>query len=318
MPDPDDRAAPPDQPETPDFEPVEIKRKKMSGMTMMVVGLGAVGAAAAAYFVYGEALQGPKSDKVPVIRADVNPVKERPETPGGMEIANRDKKIYDRVEGTGVQPTVERLLPEPEQPEPLPSAPEPSQETAALPDVPEADMAESLTPPESPEPPAAPEGAPLPLQPSAEADQTATIEPTPEAAPKTDIETPAAASAVETPEPPAPPKAEPGTTEPEPAQRVAALTPPKAQGGNEPFFRVQVAAVRDDKAAVRAFADAQKKHGDLFADKSLYVQKADLGAEKGIYYRVRIGPYADKAEADQICSVLKARGGGCLVVRPGK
>ena len=44
------------------------------------------------------------------------------------------------------------------------------------------------------------------------------------------------------------------------------------------------------------------------------VQRADLGA-KGVFYRVRAGPLADRTAADELCVALKARDVGCLVVR---
>ena len=63
------------------------------------------------------------SEKVPVIRADDQPYKVKPERAGGMEIPDRDKLIYNERAGG---PPVERLLPPPEKPEPRPVAPTPA------------------------------------------------------------------------------------------------------------------------------------------------------------------------------------------------
>jgi len=313
-PDAEDRVTQSDSAAQPDFEPVKISQKKSRKGLWVGLVVAAVVVAGGAWYGLGSGMSGAKDDKVPVIRADVNPVKERPAAPGGMEIANRDKKIYDRVEGGGVQPTFERLLPEAEQAEPMPTLNQAAKQ-AALPDVPTAESAESLIEPESPLPPAVPAGTPTPLTPPLSADEMATVQPAPAAVVTPSVEpaappaaptAPAASVAI-----PEPPKA------PEPA-RTAALTPPVSSDGIEPFYRVQVAAVRTDAAAKTAFTSVQKKHQDLFADKSLYVQRADLGEPKGVYYRVRIGPYSDKGQAGQVCSVLKARGAACLVVRPGK
>lgn len=60
------------------------------------------------------------SDKaeVPMIRAASKPVRERPEDPGGMPIANRDKTIYDAIASDQKTelPKVIHLLPAPEEP----------------------------------------------------------------------------------------------------------------------------------------------------------------------------------------------------------
>ena len=41
--------------------------------------------------------------------------------------------------------------------------------------------------------------------------------------------------------------------------------------------------------------------------------RADLG-EKGIYYRVRVGPFND-GDAARLCGDLKAAGGDCILAR---
>lgn len=58
------------------------------------------------------------SDKeIPIIRRPILPVKIQPSDPGGMEIENQDKTVYALVEKSDVEDTkVESLLPEPEQP----------------------------------------------------------------------------------------------------------------------------------------------------------------------------------------------------------
>jgi hypothetical protein len=43
----------------------------------------------------------------------------------------------------------------------------------------------------------------------------------------------------------------------------------------------------------------------------VYVRSADLGA-KGVWYRVLVGPFADRAAADRACVSLKAAGVTCV------
>ena len=61
------------------------------------------------------------SGDVPLIRADERPTKVKPEQPGGMEIPDRDKLIYNPSRSV-----TEHLLPPPEKPMPRPAPPPPA------------------------------------------------------------------------------------------------------------------------------------------------------------------------------------------------
>jgi cell division septation protein DedD len=98
---------------------------------LAVVALVVIGAAVA--WMTGDAgspVAGPS--EAPLIKADSEPVKVRPERPGGMEVPNRDKLVYRRLEGLAEPPVVERLLPEPEEPLP-PPRPKPAPQTESAP-----------------------------------------------------------------------------------------------------------------------------------------------------------------------------------------
>ena len=90
----------------------------------------AAGTGAGWYYVGTQFLTGGDTG-IPLIMADKGPVKVRPISPGGMEVPDRDKLVYDRMQGNGERPRVERLLPPPETPlnspvlEPKSSAGEP-------------------------------------------------------------------------------------------------------------------------------------------------------------------------------------------------
>jgi hypothetical protein len=43
------------------------------------------------------------------------------------------------------------------------------------------------------------------------------------------------------------------------------------------------------------------------------VQRADLG-DRGIYYRLRVGPMASSNVANEFCMMFRSSGGDCLVV----
>lgn len=99
-----------------------------------------------------------------------------------------------------------------------------------------------------------------------------------------------------------------------PQQRVAALAPqsapqaaiPETTGGTGAFF-VQIGARNDQAQALAAFNGMQQKYASVLGNYSPSVQKADLG-ERGIWYRLRVGPFQDKAGADKLCEDLKTAG----------
>src|SRR5262249_18305191 len=161
-----------------------------------------------------------------------------------------------------------------------------------------------MTPPPGPPPAAAPAemqlaaGTPAPAQ-AAAADQAASA-PAPDAA--------AAASAPQqgatAPSAPAKPK---------PAAQTASVTPGAAPAAASTKYVVQVGSKKNQTEALASFADMQQKYPTLLANYRPMVQKADLGA-KGVWYRLRIGPIADKTAATKLCTQLKSQGlPDCLV-----
>jgi sporulation related protein len=167
------------------------------------------------------------------------------------------------------------------------------------------------------EPPAA-AADPAAAQASAAADTATAALPAAAPAPAEAMPVPAAATpapaAAPAPQqvaavPPAPvkPKAKPAATQ-------ASATPaaaPAAAGSTK--YVVQVGSKKNQTEALASFADMQQKYPSLLASYRPMVQKADLGA-KGVWYRLRIGPIADKTAAAKLCSQLKAQGlPDCLV-----
>ncbi|MDA0675654.1 MAG: SPOR domain-containing protein [Proteobacteria bacterium] len=89
-------------------------------MTVIVMAVAAAGVA----IWYGVSSKGSGGDAggdIPIVRADPEPIRVRPQNPGGMDFPDQDMLVYDRIEGEGVRPQVERLLPPPEAPMELPA-----------------------------------------------------------------------------------------------------------------------------------------------------------------------------------------------------
>jgi hypothetical protein len=81
----------------------------------------------------------------------------------------------------------------------------------------------------------------------------------------------------------------------------------------EGYF-MQVGSHRSLEAASDAYSDLQDRFASALGGLDPDIKEEDLGA-KGVYYRVRVGPWQTREEAAQICETLKVAGGSCLVTR---
>jgi hypothetical protein len=136
--------------------------------------------------------------------------------------------------------------------------------------------------------------------------------PAPEAAAPQPAEAVAPAPVIQAPAATAPPAAAPqqvARTEP-PVDLLAGA--PRAASGDG--FHVQLSSQRSEAQALDAFEGLKARYPSLLGSATPSVQRADL-AEKGIYYRLRVGPMASREEAVAMCEELKAAGGSCFVAR---
>jgi len=77
-------------------------------------------------------------------------------------------------------------------------------------------------------------------------------------------------------------------------------------------YVVQLSSQRSEAAAQATSKFLQTKYAGLFAGRQPYIRRSDLG-ERGVYYRVLIGPLSTTGEANQLCGNLKRSGGDCVV-----
>lgn len=89
----------------------------------------------------------------------------------------------------------------------------------------------------------------------------------------------------------------------------AAATSGNAQAGTHV---VQVGAFRSNDEAMAQWSRMQTKLGDFLAGKGPDVEVADLG-ERGVYHRLRVGPFSSSDDAKTYCAGLKERGQDCLI-----
>lgn len=290
-----------------EFRPPPPLKKKRRWWIRILLLLIVLGGGAYGYVHFGgrmPSMLGSTEGEPPVIKADAGPIKVKPENPGGAEIPDRDKLVYQRLSGTPApEPKIERLLPAPEAPLPPPAPPAPAVQQP-LPKVPTEAQVEAATVP-APATVVEPVGK-VPATKPAEA-------PPPPAVPKEAV---TVASTV----PEAPPAAPPSASS-EPAPELAAKTEqPKAApkppvSATSGAYQIQIAAVRQEDLAKREWARLQRVHPDLLGDLGLVVVRADLGAEKGVFYRLRAGPLASEAAARKRCADLAKVKVGCLVIK---
>lgn len=216
----------------------------------------------------------PTEGGLPVIASDTAPYKRSPDERGGVEVAGQDKAYYDSMDGLG-DPAMQKTA------------------AARNPIDIRRRNADSLA------------GGPSQLPPVEGAEEPPKIvfaesmEPV-DAQPETQIQISVAKPVIE------------GSTSnviQETAPAEIAVSRFVAAG----TYQVQLSALRSEDAAKTAWTRLQNAAPDLFDGAELDIQKADLGA-KGVFYRLRVGSFADRAAAKGFCADVKATGKDCMVV----
>ncbi|WP_262027206.1 SPOR domain-containing protein [Microvirga sp. Mcv34] len=309
-----------------DYVPVQKGRSRKGMMAMAAVVGAVVLGGGGAYLASGSSAV--TGGEPPLVKANNEPTKVQPQNPGGVEIPNQNKQIYERANQNAATKIVNRE----EQPVDLqqavrmnggavadatggtvPTSTVKPHQTASLnlgepkkvrtvtirPDGTVAGSEHQATPP------AAPQAMTLPPQAQAAPVQTASAQPravasTPVAAPATPAPTPKPAPAAATPAPTQVASVQPVA----PAAAAADTTP---SGG----FAVQLGLANSEAGAQTAFASFQRKYPDLEGMPSL-IRKAEVNGNT--IYRVRVGPLS-KDEASSLCSKLQGQGGQCFVAK---
>ncbi len=77
-------------------------------------------------------------------------------------------------------------------------------------------------------------------------------------------------------------------------------------------LRVQIGSFRSAADATKAWDQTVAAHRELIGQRQPYIVEANLG-ERGIFYRLQIGPLHSSNEARTLCNALKARGQDCIL-----
>jgi hypothetical protein len=269
--------------------------KSLKGRSAVMVAsalLGAIALGGALAYAYKQSGGSMADGSTPIVTADSRPVKEAPDQPGGKEFPHKNKLIYDRLTN-GDQPESEHIVPRQEDVA-VPALP-PATATAGLPaPVASTDLANPSTT-ESVDG-AADDGGPRKVK-TLVVHPDGSVGAPPAGAAEADATGAAAQAPGVMPVPAVNPK-------PAPAPAPAADTK----------YVVQVGSKKSQTDALASFADIQQKYPKLLANYRPIVQKANLGS-KGVWYRLQLGPIADKSEAYKLCGQLKSQGlPDCLVM----
>jgi cell division septation protein DedD len=78
-------------------------------------------------------------------------------------------------------------------------------------------------------------------------------------------------------------------------------------------FRIQLAAVREEADARRAWDLFLVDLGPVLSGLQPYIERADTA--NGVFYRVQVGPFTSLQAAESLCDELKQRNASCFVIR---
>lgn len=256
------------------------------GLVVLLMGVVMLGAFASVVWIAYQ--QGTKSSsETPYVAADPDPVKiESVEA----AVAENGREVYDSIDGGDTNP-VETIVAGPEEPVDRTAEDAIGAIVATVDDA--VDQGSEILD-------------------DAVADRIAQLEATDEALENLSADSVGqVADAVEeivVPEPIVEPDPVPVVTVPE----VTVPTPAVSGDALSGSHLVQVGAFRSNDEANTFWSRMNGKVGSYLDGKSRDIERADLGA-KGVYYRLRIGPFSTSDAAKTYCEGLKSRGQDCLV-----
>lgn len=236
------------------------------------------------------------NEEVPLVEASKTPIKERPTSPGGMKIPNQDKLVYNRVGNNREEPKTERLLPPPEEPQRPPS----QILTPSATSVPTKRQSSSRT-----------NGIKTSsrnrlmssrIENHKRGSKVERLLPPPEKTRRLKSKKPIALPSLP----------EQGVAFPLPIPK-SELTSQQVASVPVDAYLIQVAAFREKSKAQDAWKQISEKHKDILGNLNSYIVAANLGS-KGIFYRVRSGPFSSRAAAEDVCTKLRLKKVSCFAI----
>jgi cell division septation protein DedD len=94
----------------------------------------------------------------------------------------------------------------------------------------------------------------------------------------------------------------------------AAPASPAPEAASAGGFVVQLSSQRSQEQALASFADMQSRYPSILGEYKPVIQQAAV-ADKGTYFRVRVGPWASRGDAISVCERLQSAGADCFVTQ---
>lgn len=278
---------------------IEEKRKEINHSKNVFIGAfaGVALAGVVGWLVLSPQYNNNSSVEIPVIRRPQTAVKVQPVEPGGMEIQNQDKSVYDIVEKkTTDNINVEQLLPPPE----TPQMPEITPPVTAENNIP---IQEIEQPTETIEDLTQKAQAIIDEANSEFKEKTiATVEVAP-------IEPSKPAEIISAPK-------KEVTSQPEAItlpkkEEVKVVINEKTNNTPKGNWQLQLMSSPNKGGIEKSWTSLSKKYSAL-QGLSHEIEAADLGA-KGTFYRLKAGNFRTQQEANKVCAEIKSLGGTCIV-----
>ncbi len=255
--------------------------------------------------------------EVPVIRAMEGPARIQPEDPGGAQAAHQGLEVNTVLSG----------VPAPVARTPAATAPLPVVPALAEEDAPQGALIVAAARAFAEPADAAGDDLQMPL--GEDGIETVVVEGAPDLGALV-AETLAAEAEATGAEASARPRSRPGNLERvrarAPAPTVTAAATPPAAAATQPAAAparevasvssgsrmVQLGAYDSEQSTRQAWSRLVAQHGDLFAGKSLYAERATSNSR--VFYRLRVAGFSNTEQTRVMCEQLKARGIDCIPV----
>lgn len=266
------------------FREERLEQRKKRPAILIGVSIGIIVAVSVGWLTFGKYVSvyyGADNGELPVIRADASIDGMKPDSPGGMEVPNRDKLVYERLRQSNTELPVERLLPAVEKPE----QPSVSVDEEKDPIDPIGDLAADIADQDTDVAAAVvyeEDGSPIEVMFRQSEPAVVSVEK------KTETKS-----------------SEQAVTKPEKKQSV--------KPAEEHFYTVQLVSTRSDGAAESEWKRLSKKFKEIIADQPHFISKSVVA--NGTFYRLRVGQFKKYEEAKALCDQLKMKKQECFVVK---
>ncbi len=282
------------------LQPAPVEEKNFPSMKLhfIAIGLftGILVVVLAGFFIFSDSDE--ITEEVITISATPEAVKVKPEQPGGINIPDQDKMIYDRIRSEQTSAKVESLFPEPEKPvvPEILAVEQPEEPVAAASEV--APVIAPAVPAVQPQPTTEEEAM------ARVKAMSATIEP----------KEPVLIEAKLEETPPAPKKEIVPLAKAEPAkvaEKAVAVSKPAVKASGKEIWHAQLMSSNNKASVEKAWPKILAKNKALLSNMSYEIKAAEIPG-KGTFYRLRVGQFKTRDMAATLCKKLKARKQDCV------